>query len=50
MEDAEAAYLEAEYGDVTEGDWPPGSPRYARRPWLATLLSLVVPGLGETIE
>jgi len=47
MKDADAAYLEAEYGDVTAGDWPPRPRRPARRPWLAGLLSVLVPGLGH---
>jgi signal peptidase I len=43
----ERAELEAEYGDVGEGAWPPVRRRPARRPWLAGALNLVVPGLGH---
>lgn len=47
MEDSELARLEAEYGDVGAGSWPPVAPRPARRAWVAALLSLLVPGLGQ---
>jgi len=43
----ERAYLDAEYGDAGEGAWPPVRRRPDRRPWLAALLSLIVPGLGH---
>ncbi|HSL84852.1 MAG TPA: signal peptidase I [Thermoanaerobaculia bacterium] len=47
MKDAEAAYLEAEYGDVTEGDWPPKRRRPVRRSWVAVGLTLLLLGLGH---
>lgn len=40
-------YLDEEYGDVGAGAWPPVPRRPARKPWLAVVLSLVVPGLGH---
>ena len=40
-------YLDAEYSDAGEGAWPPVRRRPVRRPWLAALLTLIVPGLGH---
>ena len=47
VKDPELARLEAEYGDVGAGPWPPARPRPARKWWAAVLLSLLVPGLGQ---
>lgn len=47
MNESEIAYLEAEYGDAGETDWPPKRRKPPRRPFLAGALSLAVPGLGH---